>query len=301
MSLLLATGGAGSPTNYALTCAAGSYTLTGVAANLKTAHKLPAAAGSYTLSGVAASTKTARKLQAAAGAYALAGVAAAVPVARKLSAAAGGYTLSGVAASVPATRKLDAAPGSYALAGNAATLTYTPGAAKVDYTLACAAGSYSLAGVAALVPVVRSLALDAGAYGLDGVDADLDVTATDDSGGARGFYWTRAKTKSHKRIEAERISLGILPDDSVMGILPAPVAKIVAKVAQKAIRQATAAKAPDVVDWAAKQAIFDGQIRQEMQRKKQIWDKAYEHVFLIAVQEALQAEEDAVLMLMMEL
>jgi hypothetical protein len=80
MSLLLAAGGAGSPVNYVLTCASGSYSYTGVAASLNVAHSLVCDAGAYAYSGNAATltyTPGAAKvdyvLSCSAGSYAYSG------------------------------------------------------------------------------------------------------------------------------------------------------------------------------------------------------------------------------------
>jgi hypothetical protein len=54
MSLLLALTGGASPANYSLSCAAGSYALSGVAATIKRSKLVTAAAGSYAITGQAA-------------------------------------------------------------------------------------------------------------------------------------------------------------------------------------------------------------------------------------------------------
>lgn len=116
--------GGGSPVNYTLVCASGSYVYTGQAATLTLARNLSLAAGAYVYTGQAATLTVARQLSLAAGAYAYVGNAASLTVARKLALAAGAY----------------------AYVGQDATLTYVPGAAKIDYVLACAVGAYVYTG-----------------------------------------------------------------------------------------------------------------------------------------------------------
>ena len=116
--------GGGSPVNYTLVCASGSYVYTGQAATLGLARKLDLATGAYVYTGQAATLTVARRLALDAGAYVYTGQAASLTVARKLA--------------------LDA--GAYAYVGQDATLTYVPGAAKIDYVLACAAGAYVYTG-----------------------------------------------------------------------------------------------------------------------------------------------------------
>lgn len=109
-------------TNYTLTAAKGTFTLTGQAANLKAARTLPAATGSFTLTGQAAGLITAKSLTASAGSFILGGQTVSLKVARVLSASAGSFTF----------------------AGQAATLTYTPG--TTNYTLIAETGVFTLTG-----------------------------------------------------------------------------------------------------------------------------------------------------------
>lgn len=126
-------------TNYTLTAAKGTFTLTGQAANLKAARTLPAATGSFTLTGQAAGLITAKSLTASAGSFILGGQTVSLKVARVLSASAGSFTFT----------------------GQAVTLTYTPG--TINYTLIAETGVFTLTGQdAALLyaPVVTETAPD---------------------------------------------------------------------------------------------------------------------------------------------
>ena len=107
MSLLLAltdTGGGGA---FTLTANAGSYSLSGVSANLLKGKLLTSSAGAYALSGVSAGIYRAHKLTADAGAYSYTGVAATLTYTPNANA----YTLT-------------ADNGSYSIAGVDATLTH---------------------------------------------------------------------------------------------------------------------------------------------------------------------------------
>jgi hypothetical protein len=139
-------------TNYSLTCSAGAYAYTGVAAGLKVAHTLTCSAGAYAYIGVAAGLKVAHMLTCSAGAYAYTGVAAGLKVAHVLTCSAGSYAYTGVAA----------------------TLNY--GAGSVSYSLTCSAGAYSLTGVASTLHRAVMLPASAGSYVVTGVSGGLQVS-----------------------------------------------------------------------------------------------------------------------------
>jgi hypothetical protein len=104
-----------------------------------------------------------------------------------------------------------------------------------------------------------------------------------------GFLPYRPR-KSAKEIEQERIRLGIIP---------APVAKVVAKAAQAAVAQATRQEEPDVIKWAEdNEAIYQSQIRRDIELSDMIWDKSYRRLFEIAIHDALTEEEDVIHLLM---
>ena len=129
MSLLLATGAGGSPVNYTLACASGSYAYTGRAATLSLKHSLLCATGTYTYTGTATTLSLRHSLVCAAGAYSYSGVAATLSVKHSLTCAAGAYAYTGNAATLnvvagSTTYALTCAVGSYAYTGGATTLSY---------------------------------------------------------------------------------------------------------------------------------------------------------------------------------
>jgi hypothetical protein len=86
--------------------------------------------------------------------------------------------------------------------------------------------------------------------------------------------------------------------------IPEPVVKIVTKIARKAIQNAAGRTESDVLEWITQQeqqALYERQLRMELSREKQRWEEAYAKIFAIAVQEALLAEEELVLLLLLEL
>lgn len=99
--------------SYTLALAAGSYTYTGIAAQLTVARNLPLAAGAYSYSGKTASLNVARNLPLAAGAYAYAG---------------NNATLTYVPGASAINYTLDLAPGVYGYQGGNAQLDYRQGA-----------------------------------------------------------------------------------------------------------------------------------------------------------------------------
>ena len=144
--ITLEDGGGGSPVNYALTCAVGSYAITGQAATLTVGRRMALDAGAYAVAGQAATLKVSRRLTLDAGAYTLTGNAATLTVNRRLALDAGAYTYAGQAAALTVARRLALDAGAYTYTGQAATLDYVPGAAGVVYTLDLAAGAYTIAG-----------------------------------------------------------------------------------------------------------------------------------------------------------
>lgn len=123
-----------SPVNYSLTCAKGTYALTGINASLKLNHSLVCAKGSYALTGNSA---------------------ALLKISR-LTCATGSYALTGSAVSLRKASQLICTTGSYTLTGNDATLNYTPGSSTASYSLNCDAGSYDLSGNVATLTYINN-------------------------------------------------------------------------------------------------------------------------------------------------
>lgn len=158
-----ATGGA---TNYAITCNAGSFTLTGSSATISRNRALTASAGSYTYTGSQTTIKrnralTAnsgsytytgqtvtisrnRALTASAGSYSYTGQQATILKSKLLNASSGSYTYTGQTVEISRNRSLAANAGSYALTGQSVDITYTPSAS--GYSITALPGSYVLTG-----------------------------------------------------------------------------------------------------------------------------------------------------------
>lgn len=151
---------------FTLDAAAGSYALTGAAAELLAGRALDAVAGSYAVTGQAAQLLAARVISADAGVYVLSGAAAGLLAGRVLVANPGAYVLSGAVAELLAGRLLVLDAGAYALSGAVAQLL-------VGRVLDAASGAYVLTGAAAAALAARVLAADPGAYVVTGVATDL--------------------------------------------------------------------------------------------------------------------------------
>jgi hypothetical protein len=120
-------------TNYSLSCSAGTFTLTGVAAGLRAARTLSCDAGSFTETGIAAGLRCARTISGASGAFTLTGIDAGMtytPVGGySLACSRGQFTLTGIDAGLRATRTISLSVGGFTMTGIAATLTYSGAAA----------------------------------------------------------------------------------------------------------------------------------------------------------------------------
>ena len=200
--ITLESGGGGSPVNYALTCAIGSYAIAGQAATLTVGRRMALDAGAYAVAGQAATLKVARRLTLDAGAYAITGQAATLIVSRRLT--------------------LD--PGSYAVTGQAATLDYVPGASAVNYVLDLAPGAYNYLGNAATLTVARNFALEPGSYIYTGKAATLDYV--------QGGNQTDTGVGKSKQQTIRLRDLGDVERQSTAEIIKAKLAKNRQKIAQ---------------------------------------------------------------------
>lgn len=176
-----------------LTCAGGTFTLSGQAASIKHSAKVVAAAGTFALSGQAASVKVVARIAAGFGSFSLAGQAvtlrylptplgvgmgdfllggqaAMIRAGRPFVAGQGAFTLTGQAASIKAGRAVAAGQGSFTLAGQDASFH---SADKVT----AAMGAFSLAGQAASIRYADDFGADHGAFALSGQDAGFTFTA----------------------------------------------------------------------------------------------------------------------------
>ena len=148
---------------YSLSCAAGSYALTGTAATTKRDGKLDIGAGSYALTGQAAGAYYGRAIDADAGGYAVTGAAASVLRTAKIIPDAGAYNLTGQDAALLRGMKLAIDAGAYVLTGADVALLY-------GRAIDADAGAYVVTGQAAALLRAALLAAEAGAYVLTGAD-----------------------------------------------------------------------------------------------------------------------------------
>ena len=125
--ITLESGGGGSPVNYALTCAVGSYAIAGQAATLTVGRRLALSAGAYAYAGNDANLVVGRNLPLDAGSYSYVGNDAALQVGKALALESGAYAYTGNDIGLVVGRNLPLDSGSYDYVGNDATLTYTPG------------------------------------------------------------------------------------------------------------------------------------------------------------------------------
>lgn len=164
--------GDGGGPDYTLALDAGSYTLTGNAANVLASRLLALDAGTYAITGNDAGLLVGRLLALDAGAYAVTGNDVSALVSRLLALDAGSYSLSGHDAGLLVSRLIGFDAGSYALTGLDVGLQYNQ-LGGPDYTLALDSGSYTLSGGAVGLTVRRKLALDSGSYATAGNNVDL--------------------------------------------------------------------------------------------------------------------------------
>jgi hypothetical protein len=163
---------------YTLTCAAGSYALTGTSATfeVKRNYVLSCNAGSYALTGTATNFVLQRNftLSLAGGSYSLTGTNANLVLQRNytLACGAGNYTLTGSACAFTVLRNYTLAcnSGSYAITGTPASFIL-----QRNYTAQLNAGSYALTGTPVTFPITRFYALicEAGNYVLTGMDVAI--------------------------------------------------------------------------------------------------------------------------------
>jgi len=138
------------------------YTIRAATANKEVA----AGAGSFALTGAAANTKRGRKVVADAGSYAFTGQTATISKGRTIVAGDGSYALTGQDATLRKTYIVTADAGTYSIAGTDAGL-------RRDWKLAADAGSYAISGQEAALRHAWRVAADAGSFALTGTDAGL--------------------------------------------------------------------------------------------------------------------------------
>ena len=153
---------------YTLTASEGSYSLTGISADVYYGYTLAAGAGSYSFTGDSAALLWDHALHASEGVYGLTGQNASLLADLNLSAGPGSYGLSGDSATLTAGRLFDTVPGSYSLSGFGALL-------YEGQVLFASPGVYSIARIPSHLTVQRLLEAEPGSYTLGGATAGLQA------------------------------------------------------------------------------------------------------------------------------
>lgn len=254
--------------------ASGTTTITGTSAKTN-ANDTSSASGTTTVVGSSATTNAADTSSASGSVGNACTGTVAVTNAADTSSAAGTTTVKGSSARTNANDS-SAASGTTTVLGTVAATNSADTSTAAGY--------------------VGSITGTAAATNLNDTALARGVGPSVDGGGGHLVHgWQRRKTR--KQIEEERIALGIIP---------APVAKIAEKIAAKAIQKAVEQREPDVLAWVAEreqQATYARQMRTEMARQNQAWDRAYERLIQLAIEERIQNdrdnEEDEVLLLLL--
>jgi hypothetical protein len=129
-----------------------------------TNYPMTAAQGSFTLTGQASLFHWGRKITAVFGSFALTGQATTFISGKLLSAAHGAFTLSGQNSIITSTRKIVMAAGGYVLSGQNVLL-------KIGYTIIPAVGAYILSGQSAILSFGRKITAAVGSFTLTGQPA----------------------------------------------------------------------------------------------------------------------------------
>ncbi len=157
-----------SGTSYTLSCAQGSYSLTGQATALRAARRITAAQVSYALNGQSVALRMARNsLSANTGSYSLNGQSVSLIgpiVGYSMAMGQGSYALTGSDAAVDIVIAIGS--GSYSLTGN-------PVALRAGRKTAIAQASYALNGQALSFGLARTISIAQGYYSLTGNDVGL--------------------------------------------------------------------------------------------------------------------------------
>jgi hypothetical protein len=142
-----------------------------------TAYTLTADAGSFSLTGAAANLYLGHVLAADPGAFALTGADASLFKGFTLAADGGTFALTGADATLNAARRLPADSGSFSVVGTDASLLR-------GYALSAGGTAFAFAGSDALLQSSRRLVADAGAFAVAAADAALNAALRLDAGGA---------------------------------------------------------------------------------------------------------------------
>jgi len=242
-------------TGYSLSCAQGSFSLTGKAAGLNTGRKLAAATGEVALTGQNSSL--------------LRGT--------KLAAATGSVTLEGKDAALLRALKAVCATGEFALTGQAATLTKTTAS-----TLTANTGSILLFGQDATLSRGLRLAAEASTFTITGLDVSLIVTTVSPepetpSGGGSGA--PGVSRRKRRTIDSPQILVRTPTGDVVIK----QASKLSAKQKQriKQVKRQLSKYAPNLAD----QVLASRLVLTQPQELEQFLTQTLEYVKLRAEQE----------------
>lgn len=155
--------------NYELSCAAGSYSITGGSATLSYIKTVAANAGSYSITGNAAEFRYDQVLQGNAGSYTLTGADAGFSYDQVLTAEGGSFAITGNSATFAYNQVIYAGAFNYLWTGNNVALLQS----KI---LNGAAGVYTLTGNDANFVKGKEFVVGSGSYAFTGQDADLTYT-----------------------------------------------------------------------------------------------------------------------------
>lgn len=178
----------GGGTEYELVCDAGSFALTGIAAELTVSRSISTDPASFTLTGLDVLLSAERSIAADPASFALSGQDAALSFQTILSPAPGSFTLLGTETDLLRTLELAAGTGAFTFNGQdvslprsyglsvspgAFTLTGIDASLSAELQLSAAPGAFTLTGQEATLGRITVLDVETGTILVTGIDADL--------------------------------------------------------------------------------------------------------------------------------
>jgi phage gp45-like len=154
---------------YDLVADAGSYAVTGSAADLEYGRRIAADPAAYAVTGSAAALEYGFRIAADPGAYAVSGAAVDLELGREVIADPGSYSVAGSAADLEYGREVVADAAAYAVAGQDASLEY-------GFRVAADPASYAVTGsdVSLTYLAANKITADPGSYAVTGTDVALE-------------------------------------------------------------------------------------------------------------------------------
>lgn len=184
-------------TNYTLTADAGSFSITGTAANLERNLKVVANTGSYVITGTAANLERSLKVVANAGSYSITGTAANLGYNRKVVADTGTFLITGANANLESSREVFAESGSVIITGTDATL-------RKSINMTADSGSFAVSGTNATLTATRRLTASSGSVTVTGTDASFRKSINFNAeAGAITLTGTSASLEYNRRLVAD--------------------------------------------------------------------------------------------------